>query len=68
MKLQTRFFSITEPDPKKSGGPTRMPTPGWDEQRVKDYFKWAKKVVAGLRGTNKVMEDELDKVFRNQNV
>ena len=41
---------------------------GWDEQRVKDYFKWAKEVVAGLRGTNKVMEDELDKVFKNQNV
>ena len=41
---------------------------GWDEQRVKDYFKWAKEVVTGLRGTNKVMEDELDKVFKNQNV
>lgn len=41
---------------------------GWDEERVLNYFKWAKEVVAGLRGTNEKMENELDKIFSAQNV
>lgn len=41
---------------------------GWDEERVVNYFKWAKQVIAGIRGTNKVLEDELDKIFDGRNV
>jgi len=41
---------------------------GWDEQRVTDYFAWAKKVIAGVRGTNQKLEDELDKLFDARNI
>lgn len=41
---------------------------GWTEERVQEYFVWASKVVAGLRGTNKVMEDKLDELFRLRNI
>jgi (p)ppGpp synthase/HD superfamily hydrolase len=37
---------------------------GWTSKRREEYFHWAKKVVDGLRGTNRAMEDELDKIFR----
>ena len=36
---------------------------GWDEARVQQYFEWSAKVVRGLRGTNRAIEDELDKIF-----
>uniref|UniRef100_A0A0K8RGJ2 Putative guanosine polyphosphate pyrophosphohydrolase/synthase n=1 Tax=Ixodes ricinus TaxID=34613 RepID=A0A0K8RGJ2_IXORI len=36
---------------------------GWNEQRVQAYFEWSEKVVHGLRGTNKPMEQALDQVF-----
>lgn len=36
---------------------------GWDEKRVKEYFIWSSKVIEGLRGTNKIIEDELDKIL-----
>lgn len=36
---------------------------GWTEKRVQEYFKWAEKVVRGLRGTNKEMEEKLDEIF-----
>ncbi|XP_060568346.1 guanosine-3',5'-bis(diphosphate) 3'-pyrophosphohydrolase MESH1-like, partial [Ruditapes philippinarum] len=41
---------------------------GWTEERVHKYFEWASKVVAGLRGTNEIMEKELDKLFKERNV
>lgn len=41
---------------------------GWSEDRVQEYFIWAAKVVNGLRGTNKVMEDELDNLFTGRNI
>ena len=41
---------------------------GWTSERVQEYFEWAAKVVAGLRGSNKVIEDELDKLFRERNI
>ena len=37
---------------------------GWSEQRVQEYFEWAKKVVDGIRGTNKNLELELDQLFK----
>merc|ERR1712130_132285 len=36
---------------------------GWDAERVGNYFKWAKQVVDGLRGTNDVLESRLDELF-----
>jgi len=36
---------------------------GWTEQRVEEYYVWASEVVAGLRGTNKLLEDKLDAIF-----
>ena len=41
---------------------------GWSETRVHEYFEWAAKVVAGLRGTSKPIEDELDALFRQRNI
>ena len=41
---------------------------GWSEKRVSEYFHWAAKVVAGLRGTNKQLEAELDKLFGQRDV
>ena len=40
----------------------------WSAGRVQEYFEWAAKVVAGLRGSNKSMEDELDKIFKDKNI
>ncbi|XP_064468905.1 guanosine-3',5'-bis(diphosphate) 3'-pyrophosphohydrolase MESH1-like [Ornithodoros turicata] len=40
---------------------------GWSERKVQEYFDWAKKVVEGLRGTNKDIEAELDKLFNEHN-
>ena len=41
---------------------------GWSESRVHEYFEWSAKVVAGLRGTNQVMEERLDEIFKEVNV
>ncbi|CRL03723.1 CLUMA_CG016501, isoform A [Clunio marinus] len=38
----------------------------WTEERRSQYFIWAKKVVDNLRGTNQMLEDSLDVVFREQ--
>ncbi|XP_054926863.2 guanosine-3',5'-bis(diphosphate) 3'-pyrophosphohydrolase MESH1 isoform X1 [Dermacentor andersoni] len=40
---------------------------GWSRSRVQEYFGWAEKVVHGLRGTNKPMEDALDEVLKKSN-
>jgi len=41
---------------------------GWTPERVQEYFEWSKKVVDGLRGTNKTLEDNLDKLFTKRGV
>ena len=46
----------------------RQTPKGWTSERVQEYFEWAAKVVAGLRGSNQVIEDELDKLFRERNI
>lgn len=46
----------------------KSPPENWNEERVREYFSWAKKVVNGLRGTNKALEDSLDEVFRRNDV
>lgn len=41
---------------------------GWTEERVQQYFVWAKKVVRNLAGTNEPMEKALDIIFRERNI
>ena len=41
---------------------------GWEEKRINEYFIWAFNVVKGLRGTNAMMEKELDKLFQKHGV
>lgn len=41
---------------------------GWTEERCREYFIWAKKVVDNLRGTNELLENALDVIFKKQNV
>ncbi|KAK6015571.1 HD domain protein [Ostertagia ostertagi] len=33
---------------------------GWDRRRVKEYFRWSKEVIAGMKGTNEYLEMTLD--------
>ncbi|XP_059610686.1 guanosine-3',5'-bis(diphosphate) 3'-pyrophosphohydrolase MESH1 [Phlebotomus argentipes] len=37
---------------------------GWTDGRRKEYFRWAKAVVDNLRGTNAILEEALDVIFR----
>ncbi|KAL1140172.1 hypothetical protein AAG570_000104 [Ranatra chinensis] len=39
---------------------------GWTQPRVDEYFEWASKVIDGLRGTNKILEEKLDLVLKNK--
>ncbi|XP_059801916.1 guanosine-3',5'-bis(diphosphate) 3'-pyrophosphohydrolase MESH1 [Hypanus sabinus] len=41
---------------------------GWTEERVEEYFTWASKVVAGLRGTSQALENSLDALFKERNI
>ncbi|XP_020382987.1 guanosine-3',5'-bis(diphosphate) 3'-pyrophosphohydrolase MESH1 [Rhincodon typus] len=41
---------------------------GWTEKRVEQYFIWASQVVAGLRGTNQILEKSLDALFKERNI
>jgi (p)ppGpp synthase/HD superfamily hydrolase len=36
------------------------PAPDWSVQRKMEYIAWARKVVAGLRGTNEILEKQFD--------
>ncbi|KAG9489191.1 guanosine-3',5'-bis(diphosphate) 3'-pyrophosphohydrolase MESH1 [Eleutherodactylus coqui] len=41
---------------------------GWSETRVQEYFQWASQVVNGLRGTNVVLERQLDQLFKERGI
>ena len=41
---------------------------GWTQERVHEYFEWSAKVVSGLKGTNKPLEDALNKLFIEKGV
>lgn len=43
---------------------TNNPPTWWSVQRIKEYFDWAEKVVAGLRGVNKKLEDKFDECLK----
>jgi len=44
---------------------TNHPPTWWSVQRILDYFDWAEKVVAGLRGVNKKLEEMFDESLIN---
>lgn len=44
---------------------TSNPPAWWTLQRILDYFDWAEKVVAGLRGVNKRLEEMFDECLKN---
>lgn len=46
----------------------RTKIPDWSEERTQEYYQWAAHVVRGLRGTNKPMEDALDRIFKEKRV
>ena len=55
VKLADRLYNLRD---------LRRSTPvGWSNARVEEYFEWAAKVVAGLRGTNSILEEKLDAMF-----
>ncbi|NXL27854.1 MESH1 pyrophosphohydrolase, partial [Glaucidium brasilianum] len=39
---------------------------GWSAQRVQEYFQWAARVVAGLRGTSPALEAALQRLFEER--
>uniref|UniRef100_A0A672H740 Guanosine-3',5'-bis(diphosphate) 3'-pyrophosphohydrolase MESH1 n=1 Tax=Salarias fasciatus TaxID=181472 RepID=A0A672H740_SALFA len=39
---------------------------GWTAERVQEYFVWASQVVKGLRGTNSVLEEKLEELFKQR--
>ncbi len=39
------------------------PPADWTRERKVEYFKWARDVVAGLRGSNPDLEEEFDRVY-----
>jgi (p)ppGpp synthase/HD superfamily hydrolase len=42
------------------------PPVDWDSSRIQEYFVWASKVIAGLRGTNEIIEHALDVVLQER--
>ena len=42
---------------------TNNPPVGWPLERIIEYFDWAEKVVNGMRGVNKRMEDLFDEIL-----
>ncbi|MBN3308916.1 guanosine-3',5'-bis(diphosphate) 3'-pyrophosphohydrolase MESH1 [Amia ocellicauda] len=41
---------------------------GWTPERVQEYFLWAAEVVRGLRGTNAILEERLQQLFRERGI
>ncbi len=37
--------------------------PNWPLERIREYFDWAQRVVAGVRGTNAALEGEFDRLY-----
>ena len=60
VKLADKLYNLRD---LQHGAPVN-----WTDERVLEYFAWAAQVVKGLRGTNKMMEDKLDKIFEDRGV
>jgi GTP diphosphokinase / guanosine-3',5'-bis(diphosphate) 3'-diphosphatase len=42
------------------------PPAHWSDERRRNYFEWAAKVIAGVRGTNAMLEAAFDRAFAGQ--
>lgn len=60
VKLADKLYNLRDLD--------RQIPVGWTEERVAEYFRWAKEVVEGLRGTNPTIEHELDLLFTKHEI
>ncbi|XP_075063920.1 guanosine-3',5'-bis(diphosphate) 3'-pyrophosphohydrolase MESH1 [Mixophyes fleayi] len=60
VKLADKLYNLRDLD--------RSTPKGWSTQRVEEYFQWAFQVVNGLRGTNTVMERNLDQLFKDRGI
>jgi guanosine-3',5'-bis(diphosphate) 3'-pyrophosphohydrolase len=43
---------------------THAPPPNWSLERRREYLDWAERVVAGLRGANRPLEELFDRLLR----
>ena len=41
---------------------------GWSKERVDEYFEWSAKVIHGMLGDNKQLEDKLEEVFNTRGI
>jgi GTP diphosphokinase / guanosine-3',5'-bis(diphosphate) 3'-diphosphatase len=41
----------------------QSPPAGWSEERKREYFEWADRVVNGCRGVNRPLEDKFDEAY-----
>ena len=41
---------------------------GWSKERVSEYFEWSAKVIRGMQGANKALEDKLEEVLSAQGI
>ncbi|KAI4457482.1 guanosine-3'5'-bis(diphosphate) 3'-pyrophosphohydrolase mesh1 [Holotrichia oblita] len=41
---------------------------GWSKVRVEEYFKFSKQVTDGLKGTNTIMEERLEEIYKMRNI
>ena len=60
VKLADKLYNLRDLD--------RVIPEGWTKERAQEYFQWASQVVQGLRGSCKVLEDELDVLFKKHGV
>lgn len=41
---------------------------GWSKERVHEYFEWSAKVIQGMLGANKQLEDKLEEVLNTHGI
>lgn len=61
IKLADKLYNLRD-----LSSPAGVPE-GWSQQRINEYFIWAKEVIDNLRGTNSKLEASLDEVFYAHN-
>ncbi|XP_042198951.1 guanosine-3',5'-bis(diphosphate) 3'-pyrophosphohydrolase MESH1 [Callorhinchus milii] len=60
VKLADKLYNLRD---LKRCGPT-----GWTEERIQEYFVWASRVIAEVRGTNQLLENKLDALFKERDI
>lgn len=60
VKLGDKLFNLRDLN--------RVTPEGWTEERVNEYFQWSYRVVEGLKGTNRILEHELSKLFAKRGI